>query len=86
MSVFKSQPNAEVVKRLKRAEGHLGSVIAMIEARRPVIDLAQQLQAVEAAIGNAKRQLIHDYVERRLGDDRVTGGALREMKVLSRYL
>lgn len=86
MSVFKGQPNVDVVKRLKRAEGHLGSVIAMIEAKRPVVDLAQQLQAVEAAIGNAKQQLIHDHVERRLGEDRVTGGALREMKVLSRYL
>ena len=44
----------EIGTRLKRAQGHLAAVIAMLEAGRPCLDLAQQLHAVEKAIGNAK--------------------------------
>ena len=35
--------HAEVAKRLKRAEGHLRTIIAMIGEGRPCLDLAQQL-------------------------------------------
>jgi len=73
----------DIVKRLKRAEGHLRSVIGMIEAGRPCVDLAQQLHAVEAAVTNAKRELIHDHIEHCL-----TGGGhdLDELKQLAKYL
>jgi DNA-binding FrmR family transcriptional regulator len=40
----------QIVKRLKRAKGHLGSVIEMIETGRSCLELAQQLHAVEKAI------------------------------------
>ncbi|OYZ71703.1 MAG: hypothetical protein B7Y03_15625 [Polaromonas sp. 24-62-144] len=50
--------HADVVKRLKRANGHLSTVIAMIEAQRPCIDIAQQLHAVERAVGNAKKVFV----------------------------
>ncbi|SFE52981.1 hypothetical protein NreA [Sulfitobacter brevis] len=53
----------EIVKRLKRANGHLLSVISMIEAQRPCVDLAQQLHAVEKAIAQAKRTLIQDHID-----------------------
>ena len=77
-----------ILSRLKRAEGHLRSVIAMIEAGRPCTDLAQQLHAVEAAIVNAKRELIHDHIEHCIDDsDGPAGrGALRELKQLAKYL
>ena len=52
----------EIAKRLKRAEGHLASVIEMLEAGRPCMDLVQQLHAVEKAIGNAKKELIKDHI------------------------
>lgn len=58
----------EIVKRLKRAHGHLASVIEMIEAGRPCVDLAQQIHAVEKAISNAKRELVQDHMEHCLGD------------------
>lgn len=80
-----------IVSRLKRAHGHLASVLAMFEDGRPCLDLAQQLHAVESAIANAKRELIHDHIEHCL-DDRVGGGemeartALAEFKALSKYL
>jgi uncharacterized protein len=57
-----------LIKRLKRAHGHLASVIAMIEAERSCADIAQQLFAVESAITNAKRELIHDHLEHCLTD------------------
>ena len=56
-----THPN--IAKRLKRVEGHLRSVIAMIEAGKPCLDLAQQLHAVEKAVAQAKRTLIHDHLD-----------------------
>ena len=44
-----------IVKRLKRADGHLRTIIEMIEDDRPCLQIAQQLQAVESAIENAKK-------------------------------
>ena len=52
----------EIAKRLKRADGHLCKIIEMIEEGRPCPEVAQQLQAVESAIENAKKALIHDHI------------------------
>lgn len=81
----------EIIKRLKRAHGHLAGVIAMIEESRSCVDLAQQLHAVESAITNAKRELIHDHMEHCLGEGVATGNvtsktALSEFKTLAKYL
>jgi DNA-binding FrmR family transcriptional regulator len=53
----------DIAARLKRAHGHLAAVIDMLEAGRPCLDLAQQLHAVEKAVGNAKKQLIKDHID-----------------------
>ena len=80
-----------IIQRLKRAEGHLRALIGMIEAGKPCLDLAQQLHAVENAIANAKRELIHDHIDHCL-DGAVAKGvkssraALAEFKALSKYL
>lgn len=80
-----------VVKRLKRASGHLAKVIEMIEAGRPCLDLAQQLHAVESAIHAAKKTLVHDHLDHCL-DVAVSasGPAARapidEFKAITRYL
>jgi hypothetical protein NreA len=55
--------HADIAKRLKRAEGHLRKVIAMIEEEKPCLDIAQQLHAVEKAIGQAKKTLIQDHLD-----------------------
>jgi uncharacterized protein len=52
----------EIAKRLNRAQGHLAAVIEMLESGRPCMELAQQLHAVEKAIGNAKKELIKDHI------------------------
>ena len=44
----------DVIKRLKRAEGHLRSTIVMLEQGRGCADIAQQLQAIESAVSKAK--------------------------------
>lgn len=81
----------EIVKRLKRAEGHLRSVVTMIEEGRPCLDIAQQLHAVEAAIANAKRTLIHDHLDHCLDDvvgaiPRAERGPIDAFKAITKYL
>lgn len=56
-----------IVKRLKRADGHLRGVIEMIEGGRSCVEIAQQLHAVENAIAEAKRTLIRDHLDHCLG-------------------
>ncbi|MFG6501575.1 MULTISPECIES: metal-sensing transcriptional repressor [unclassified Sulfitobacter] len=74
-----------LIARLKRADGHLRAVIAMLEEGKPCVDVAQQLQAVEKAVTNAKRILIHDHIDHCL---EVDGSASdrAELKTITRYL
>lgn len=83
--------HTDIVKRLKRANGHLLSVIGMIEAGRPCTDLAQQLHAVEKAIAQAKRTLIQDHIDHCLdtamtSDDQSGPSAAAEFKAIVKYL
>ena len=81
----------EIVRRLKRADGHLRGTIEMIEAGRSCLDVAQQLQAVEKAIVQAKRTLIQDHLDHCLED--VMGllapqrrHAINQFKEIAKYL
>jgi len=85
------QTHLAIVKRLKRAEGHLRRVISMIEEARPCLEVAQQLHAVENAIGEAKKTLIHDHVDHCLdaaanGRGKPTRAVVSEFKTISKYL
>jgi len=75
----------KLVARLKRADGHLRSVIEMIETGRPCAEIAQQLQAVEKAVTNAKRVLIHDHMDHCL-DVEGSGTDRAELRQIARYL
>lgn len=80
-----------IVKRLRRAEGHLRSVVAMIEAGRPCLELAQRLHAVEKAIGQAKKTLIRDHLDHCLGEaaQALPAGqqrSIEEFKEITKYL
>ncbi|MER8791815.1 metal-sensing transcriptional repressor [Mesorhizobium sp. M0621] len=72
------ETHPDIVKRLKRAGGHLKGVIDMIEAGRSCLDLAQQLHAVEKAISQAKKTLIQDHLNHCLED--VVGPLAREQR------
>tara|TARA_R110000823_G_scaffold266583_1_gene386334 strand:- start:225 stop:485 length:261 start_codon:yes stop_codon:yes gene_type:complete len=74
-----------LIARLKRADGHLRAVIAMLEAGKPCVDVAQQLQAVEKAVTNAKRVLIHDHIDHCLEVDGSESDRA-ELKTITRYL
>lgn len=85
------ETHSEIVKRLRRAQGHLTTTIGMIEQGRPCVDLAQQLHAVEKAITSAKRALIHDHIDHCLdqgagADARSARSSIEEFKALSKYL
>jgi DNA-binding FrmR family transcriptional regulator len=85
---MKHASHPQIVARLKRAVGHLNSTIAMIQEGRACLDLAQQLHAVENAIANAKRLLIHDHMDHCLdgsASKRDPRGDLKELKALTKY-
>jgi DNA-binding FrmR family transcriptional regulator len=73
-----------ITARLKRAEGHLRRVVAMIEEGRPCLELATQLHAVERAVAEAKRALIHDHIDHCLTG--APGHDLAEIKSLTKLL
>ena len=74
-----------LIARLKRADGHLRAVIGMIEEGRPCLEIAQQLRAVQKAVVNAKRALIHDHMDQCL-DVEHSPEDRAELKVIARYL
>jgi DNA-binding FrmR family transcriptional regulator len=87
--LHKTRP--DIVKRLKRAEGHLRSIVAMLEEGRPCLDITQQLHAVEKAVAQAKKILVHDHIdhclEHAVGTNARDGRrAVEEFKAISKYL
>lgn len=85
------QSHPDIVNRLKRAGGHLNKIVEMIEADRPCLEVAQQMQAVYSAIGKAKTIFVHDHIEGCLGANTKVNPArlkalLHEMKEISKYL
>ena len=84
---FTHATHPKVISRLKRANGHLRSVIDMIEQGRPCLEIAQQLRAVEKAVINAKRVLIHDHIDHCLDEEAGSHSADKaEFRAIARYL
>lgn len=80
-----------VIKRLRRAGGHLASVVKMLEEGRPCLEVVQQLQAVEKAITQAKRTLIQDHLDNCLGhmvdaQGHAQPDSLDEFRQITKYL
>ena len=91
MTEHRHASHPDIVKRLRRAEGHLRSVIAMIEDGKPCLDVAQQLHAVEKAVAQAKRTLIEDHLDHCLEDavgplPRECRRSIDEFKQIAKYL
>ncbi|WP_214473723.1 metal-sensing transcriptional repressor [Mesorhizobium sp. dw_380] len=85
------ETHPDIIKRLKRADGHLRGVIEMIEAGRPCLDIAQQLHAVEKAVSQAKKTLIQDHLNHCLEDvvgplPREQRRSIDEFKDITKYL
>mgnify|MGYP003382683307 CR=1 FL=1 len=80
-----------IIKRLRKARGHLDSTINMLEQGRTCLDVAQQLQAIEKAIQQAKKVLIQDHLDHCLEGLVAPLGAqqrhtLDEFREITRYL
>ena len=88
-SIHESHP--DVLNRLRRAEGHLKTIIAMIESGRECLEVAQQIRAVEKAIESAKRIYIQDHIDNCL--ERAAGAiprrardSLADFREITKYL
>lgn len=80
-----------IIKRLRRAGGHLSSTIEMLEQGRTCLDVAQQLQAVEKAVQQAKKTLIQSHLDHCLEDlvgplGQGQQRSLDEFREITRYL
>ena len=85
------QRHPEIITRLKRAEGHLRSTIEMVINVRSCLEIAQQLQAVESAIANARKILIQEHIDHCLEEaaGHVPAEArelLKEFKAVTKFL
>ncbi|WP_298851046.1 metal-sensing transcriptional repressor [uncultured Ruegeria sp.] len=85
MSNHTHESHPHITARLKRAHGHLAKVIAMLEGQASCSDVAQQLFAVEKAVTNAKRALIHDHIDHCLSTDG-DGSGIEDFKAITKYL
>lgn len=85
------ESHPRVLRRLKRAEGQLRSIQAMIEAGRPCLEVAQQMQAAASAVRAAQKEFINDHLDHCL--DKVLSAKgrdaqmqLDEFKAVTKYL
>jgi len=81
----------KLLNRLRRAHGHLATIIDMVETGREGLDIAQQMQAVISALEAAKKVLVIDHIEHHL--EAVTGpltdvgrAELARIATLAKYL
>lgn len=80
----------DLLNRLRRAHGHLATIVKMIEDGRDGLDTAQQMQAVVSALEKAKTMLVIDHIEHHLEEvGALSPGARAEvgrLAQLARYL
>ncbi|NBX02881.1 MAG: metal resistance protein [Alphaproteobacteria bacterium] len=83
----------DIARRLKRADGHLRSIIQMIDDGKPCVEIAQQLHAVEKAITQAKRTLIQDHIDHCLehalekpSSKKTASSDIEEFKQITKFL
>ncbi|MDG4771586.1 metal-sensitive transcriptional regulator [Solwaraspora sp. WMMD792] len=60
---------ADVVKRLRRAEGQIRGIIAMLESGRDCAEVVTQLAAVSRALDRAGFKVIASGLEQCMGPD-----------------
>ena len=75
-----------VLLRLKKASGHLAKVIKMMEEEEGCLKVTQQLFAVEKAITQAKKIIIHDHIDHCLEEYDSKLHDAKEFKEITKYL
>ena len=56
----------QLLNRLRRANGHLAGIIKMVEDGEDGLKIAQQMQAVVAALDKVKTLIVTDHIEHHL--------------------
>jgi DNA-binding FrmR family transcriptional regulator len=79
-------PNAaaDVVKRLRRAEGQIRGIIGMIESGRDCADVVTQLAAVSRALDRAGFRVISSGLQQCVVDDAGDGDQEANLKEMER--
>ena len=67
---------AEIIKRLSRAQGHLGGIIKMLETGRSCDEVITQIAAVGKAIDTAAFTLISSSLKECIQEDRSDADAV----------
>lgn len=88
MSELVHHTHTEVVKRLRRVEGQVRSIAAMIEAGRSCLEVAQQLAAATSALASAKDTFVRDHIDHCLNGspDLDMRDQLTELKAITKFL
>ena len=79
-----SQKN--IILRLKKANGHLAKVIKMMEEQEGCLKVTQQLFAVEKAITQVKKIIIHEHINHCLEEYDSKLHDAQEFKEITKYL
>jgi DNA-binding FrmR family transcriptional regulator len=85
------QSHIDVINRLKRANGHLQTIVTMIDMGRDCAEIAQQMHAVIRALEKAKTVFIHDHIDHCLEEavgpaDRQQRATIGQFKEITKYL
>ena len=83
--------NQDLLNRLKRAQGHLATIVKMVEEERDGLAIAQQMQAVVGALEKAKAVLVTDHIEHHLEEvmgplSKEARAELMRLSELAKYL
>lgn len=77
----------EIHKRLRRAEGHLSTVVRMVAEGRDGLAIVQQMQAVIGALEKTKHLILVDHIDHHLaGDDTGLPPELRDKLAVFREI
>jgi DNA-binding FrmR family transcriptional regulator len=78
----------DISGRLKRAKGHLETVIRMLGEEKSCLEVARQMHAVSKAVDQAKRIFIHDHIDHCLDEEVLSEKnlSLKDFKEITKYL
>ncbi|MFE5795423.1 metal-sensitive transcriptional regulator [Streptomyces sp. NPDC056503] len=77
---------APVLNRLRRAQGQLAGVIAMVESGRDCKDVVTQLAAVSRALDRAGFKIVASGMRQCLSDDRADSAPMTEEELEKLFL
>jgi uncharacterized protein len=88
MTKQRHESHPAIVQRLRRVEGQVRSIAAMIESGRSCLDVAQQLAAATSALMGAKDTFIRDHIDHCLTGAVGSDGRdqLSELKAITKFL